>query len=124
MNYKLLGFCSIIVAGATILYFFNPEKTILLPKCPIYILTGFKCPSCGTQRAIYYLLHLNIQKAFLYNIFLLISAPYATALVIVSCFDPKGKLSKLKKICYTPITVYIFLFLYVLWGIARNFINT
>jgi len=111
------------VAGAVILYFFNPEKTIWLPKCPFYMLTGFKCPACGTQRAIYNLLHFNIRKAFYYNPFMLISVPYATALVVTTWFDPKGKMRKIKSFCYNSIIINIYLILIVLWWIIRNIIK-
>jgi len=113
----------VIAAGAVILYFFNPEKTIWLPKCPFYMLTGFKCPACGTQRAIYNLLHFNIRKAFYYNPFMLISAPYATALVVTTWFDPNGKLKRIKNICHNSTVINIYLILTVLWWIIRNVIK-
>ena len=120
---KIVIIVAVIVVGAVILYFSNPEKTIWLPKCPFYMLTGLKCPACGTQRALYNLLHFNIQKAFHYNPFMLISIPYAATLVIVTWFDPKGKLEKIKSLCYNHITVYIYLILIVLWWIVRNIIK-
>jgi len=120
---KKAGAILLIVAGAVILYFFNPEKTVWLPKCPFYLLTGFRCPACGTQRAIYNLLHFNIRKAFSFNPFMLISVPYATTLVVVTWLDPNRKTGKMKKICYNPITIYIYLILMVLWWIIRNIIK-
>jgi len=121
--YRKTVFISLILAGAAILYFFNPENTIWLPKCPFYLLTGFQCPACGTQRAIYHLLHFNLQKAFYYNPFMLISMPYATALVVVTWFNPKGRLDKIKNLCYNSTVVYIYLILIILWWIIRNMIR-
>ena len=113
----------VIVAGATILYFFNPEGTIWLPKCPFYVLTGCKCPACGTQRAIYSLLHLDVIHAIRYNLFMLISMPYAISLIAVTWFDPKNKLNRIKKICHSPITINIYVVLIILWWIVRNLIK-
>ncbi|MCL1932718.1 MAG: DUF2752 domain-containing protein [Candidatus Azobacteroides sp.] len=120
---KIVIVAAVIVAGAVLLFFFNPEETRGLPKCPFYMLTGLKCPACGTQRAVYNLLHLNIQKAFYCNPFMLISTPYAAALVAVTWFDPKGKSEKIKRLCYNSITVYTYLVLTVLWWIVRNIIK-
>jgi hypothetical protein len=114
---------AIILAGVVTLSFFNPEKTIWLPKCPFYLLTGFQCPACGTQRALYHLLHFNMHKAFCYNPFLVISMPYALLLIAVTWFDPKGKLKKLKKICYSPIIIKTYLVLIIGWWIIRNIIQ-
>lgn len=114
----------VIVAAVcgVLLFFFDPEETVWLPKCPFHLLTGLECPSCGFQRAVYSLLHLRFADAFRYNPFLFIAAPYAIALVAVTWFDPHGRLGRLRKLCYSKITVYIYLALFVLWGIVRNII--
>lgn len=35
--------------------------------CPIYILTGFPCPTCGTTRSMYWILQGNPLLAFKFN---------------------------------------------------------
>lgn len=120
-NKKWLFLC-LVLTMATVLFFFDPEKTTWLPKCPFYLLTGYKCPSCGIQRAIYQLLHGNFYKAFRYNAFLVISVPYATLLAIVTWFDSKNKLIHLKRICYNHLTVYIYTTMMIVWWIVRNIV--
>lgn len=120
--YKKLLFVGSALAIAAVLFFFNPEKTIWLPKCPFYVLTGYKCPSCGIQRAIYQLLHGNFYAAFRCNAFLVLSVPYAVSLIVVTWFDPKNRLGRLRKICYDRITVYVYLAAMIVWWVVRNIV--
>jgi Protein of unknown function (DUF2752) len=53
----------------------NPA-THYFPRCPLLVITGFKCPGCGSQRALYCMLHGQWRQAFLYNPLLLICLPY------------------------------------------------
>ena len=39
----------------------------LLPVCPTRALLGIDCPGCGTLRAVYSLLHLDLGGALRYN---------------------------------------------------------
>jgi hypothetical protein len=121
--YKKTMIIIAVVAGVAVLCFFNPENTIWLPKCPFFLLTGYQCPACGSQRAIYHLLHFDIVAAFRYNPFMLISIPYAIALITVTRFDVKDKLLKLYKFCYNSITVYTYVSLFIFWWILRNIIE-
>jgi hypothetical protein len=34
-----------------------------MPKCPFKMITGFSCPGCGIQRALYAIMHGNIKEA-------------------------------------------------------------
>jgi hypothetical protein len=113
----------VIAAGAVVLYFFDPEKTIWLPKCPFHLLTGYQCPSCGTQRSIFHLLHFDLYTALHYNFFAIISIPYAITLVVATWFNPKGKLDNIKRFCYSNITIYTYVILVVLWWVVRNVVG-
>ena len=116
---RILIVC-IILAVLIVLFFFNPYETFWLPKCPFYLLTGLKCPSCGIQRAIYQFLHGNIIEAWKCNAFLVISIPYAVLLIIVTWFDPKNRLERLRKICNHRYTVWSYVAAMVIWVIVRN----
>ena len=59
---KLRGvlLCAVAAAAAAelaLLCFFNPEESSFFPPCLFHSATGLKCPGCGSQRAIYLLLH-------------------------------------------------------------------
>ena len=76
-----------------VVYFlFDPSSSGFFPKCPFYVLTGLKCPGCGSQRALHALLHLHVDRAFSENPLLVIAVPYLlTAFVF---FLKKGKNEK------------------------------
>ena len=55
---------AVALAVMAVVYFvFDPTTTRLFPKCAFYALTGFKCPGCGSQRAIHALLHADVLAA-------------------------------------------------------------
>lgn len=112
-----------LIIGLLLLFSFDPEKTTWMPKCPLYVLTGLKCPFCGIQRATHSLLHLNFSQAVRYNPFLIFAIPYAVSLVIVTWIAPKDKMIGLRRLCYSTKTVYFYLVCMIIWGIVRNIIG-
>lgn len=80
----------IIVVGvcAAIYFCFDPAKgDIFFPKCPFLMLTGHRCPGCGSQRAIHSLLHGNVIHALRQNALAVIAIP-VIALSIATQFFP------------------------------------
>jgi hypothetical protein len=66
-----------LAAVALVAYFLlDPAIVPVFPKCPFYLLTGLKCPGCGSQRALHALLNLQVGRAFRENPLLVISLPY------------------------------------------------
>lgn len=63
------------IIGLVFLYLYNPQDISVFPRCPFYALTGYKCPGCGTLRAIHALLHFRVAAAFKLNPFLFFSIP-------------------------------------------------
>lgn len=98
---------------------FDPASTYFMPKCIFYHLTGWECPACGIQRAIYALLHGDFMKAIGYNYFLLVSVPYFVAVAITTFC--KG--TAIEKACFYvqhPLTVKTILVLTMIWWVIRN----
>lgn len=83
------------VIGIVFLYFYNPQDVAFFPRCPFYALTGYKCPGCGTLRAIHALLHFRITDAFALNPFMLISIPMMMAMLISRRFAFNATVGKI-----------------------------
>ena len=52
------------LAAAASLFAFEPATTWWFPSCPLYALTGWSCPLCGSLRAIHALFHGAPRVAF------------------------------------------------------------
>lgn len=70
------------VAGVVLLRFYDPAANSLFPRCPFYVLTGLKCPGCGTLRAIHSALNGRFGEAIAWNPILVIAIPVVVALLI------------------------------------------
>jgi hypothetical protein len=46
-----------VLAGVAILLAFDPATTWWFPSCPLYAITGWQCPLCGSLRALHALVH-------------------------------------------------------------------
>lgn len=82
------------------------------------MLTGLKCPGCGSQRAIHALFHINIAEAFRYNALLVCSIPIIIILTYAEIIR-KSKPNLYVKI-HRPVYIYIYLAIVILWWILRN----
>jgi Protein of unknown function (DUF2752) len=51
------------LAGAAVIFFFNPAKNNFYPVCQFHRLTGLECPGCGATRAAHALLHGDFSAA-------------------------------------------------------------
>ncbi len=113
-----MGIGIFLLIGIVVYYLLDPSTNSLFPKCPFYYLTGFKCPGCGSQRAIHSLLHLNIGQAFRYNALLVLSLP---AVVFLSVIE---MVRKIYPQLYTKVnnayTIWGTFTVVVIWWIFRN----
>lgn len=110
----------LIIALAIIYYLFNPAKYGFFPKCPFHTLTGLDCPGCGSQRAIYSLLHGDLRQAISYNLLLVISLPF---LLVQLSYKIRSFILKRDirwKILYHPLTPKIIFVIVMIFWIARN----
>ena len=115
-----LGIIAVILFA--ILYRINdPSKSDYFPKCPFYELTGFKCPGCGSQRAIHHLLNAEIYQAIKENLLLVISIPYIlTGFVFDLIRNPGERILKWRKVLFGKKAIYIILTVIIAFWILRN----
>lgn len=104
-----------------VFFAFNPSTTALFPKCPFLMLTGFRCPGCGSQRAVHSLLHLDIAQAFSYNALLVLSLPILLLLGYAELARKKNPLFYRK--IHRPVFIWSYFVIVVAWGICRNIFN-
>lgn len=112
--------CAIIVGLLLIIYFYvNPATSHLMPKCVFKVLTGYDCPSCGSQRVLHALLNGRFYDAIMFNPFIFLVAPYLIA-VIYASFSKSRIATSIKPITHHHITISIYLIIYLVWWVVRN----
>ena len=94
--------------GIAELCFLDPVGTPGFPRCPVFALTGWRCPGCGTSRALHAALHGRLADALRLNAAL----PVALALVAYALAFPRRALR--------PAFAWTVLALVLAWGVARN----
>ena len=84
-NTIFLAIVAILFVAVAIFFYakFDPESSgVRFPKCGFYVLTGYKCPGCGTQRALHHLLQGDLLSAFKQNVLVFLFIPYLILLTL------------------------------------------
>ena len=120
---QITAFVYIILIGALLMiyYWFDPSEVELFPKCPFYMLTGLKCPGCGSQRAIHSLLHLDFIGAIRYNLLLVLFMPFISVLSYAEFMKTKHPDFYVR--IHSVSIILSVLFIVILWWIVRNIIG-
>ena len=117
MKKMILG--SIVLLVLLLIYYnYNPSKMTIFPKCPFLLLTGLKCPGCGSQRAIHCLLHFDIKGAISYNLLLVASFPIIAILVYAEIV--RNKKQTLYIYLHRSKYIWILLGVVISWWVVRN----
>lgn len=113
----------VVAAIAIYSYFVDTRGAALAPKCPVFLTTGYKCPGCGTQRALHELVHGNFVDFALYNPILVIAIPYIFILVYLQYLGGADRFPKANKIfAGSPAALAWFIIIIAYW-IIRNVLN-
>lgn len=98
------------------------EHTKFAIPCPIYTITGLKCPGCGVTHLCIALLHLDFKGAYQSNQMLFIISPFLMGVLIKYVFDyirtGQWKMSRIQN-----AILYIAIVLLIIFGIWRNIYN-
>jgi uncharacterized membrane protein (GlpM family) len=98
-------------------HYFDPSHSHLAPKCPFWLLTGYYCPGCGSQRAIHAFLNGHIWEGIRYNYLLVPALLYVMALTIV----PKE--GRVYSALSGSTACWIIFAVFIAWWIGRNLLG-
>ena len=101
-------------------YTYNPAKESFFPSCPLYVTTGYKCPGCGSQRAIHALLHGDIGAAWHHNPLLVILIPYFILAILAEYFKIHLLGKKVSLFLTSKWVIWGFFVVIILYWILRN----
>lgn len=108
-----------------ILYrFLDPESVTFgrfFPKCPVKLLTGLDCPSCGVQRALHSLLTGDIIGALHYNLFIPFSLLYLLGMWITYCLCSTE--SAWRRYFWGMKGGLTYIIFYLVWFVVRNLLG-
>ena len=114
------------VAGALLVailfwvYFILDPAQDFFTKCPFLWLTGWKCPGCGSQRAMHQLLHGNLLEALYFNFIFVLAFPYVIFGLILEYTDWGSAQIAIRRSWYGYWATLIVLVVVIGFGIARN----
>lgn len=111
-----------IVSGIYLYAKYDPESYRLFPKCPFFLLTGYKCPGCGSQRAFYHLFNGDLTTAFKYNPLIMILLPYIITGIYIEYLTDRTKphLMHLRHILFGKWAALFLALIIVSYTIIRN----
>ena len=125
-RYKIILWIFLFLVFLIAIYIYShihPNSSPFFPKCSFLMLTGIKCPGCGSQRAIHALLHADIKTAFSYNALLVLSIPYVILLLCVRIYQLFNPYSPLILKVQKNLYIWIFFAIAMTFFVARNIFN-
>lgn len=104
-----------------IYYAVDPSSSSVFPRCGFLSLTGYKCPGCGSQRAVHALLHGDVATAFRFNAMLLISIPWVAYCLLAE--TQRVRNPRLYVRLNSHLVILLFFVAVLLWWVLRNIFN-
>ena len=116
----ILAIAALLVFGF-IYYAVDPSSSAAFPKCGFLTLTGYKCPGCGSQRAIHALLNGDVAAAFRHNAMLFIAVPWI--LLCLFAETQRVRNPRLYARLHPSLLIWLFLATLLAWWLLRNIFN-
>ena len=117
----ILLVAALLLVLGLVYYALDPSSSTLFPRCTFLSLTGYKCPGCGSQRAVHALLHGDLVAAFRYNALLLIAIPW-----IALCLFAESRRTRNPRLyarLNASLLIWLFLAMVLIWWLLRNIFN-
>ena len=112
----------VIIAGIYLYAHYNPEEYPIFPKCPVYLLTGYKCPGCGSQRAFYHLFHGDILTAFRFNPLMFLLVPYVLSGIYIEYIANRAspRTAHFRELLFGKWAILVLAIIIVFYTLLRN----
>ena len=121
-RYLVIALAVAVLAVFGAIYFvLDPAQSTVFPRCTFLSLTGYKCPGCGSQRAIHALLHGDVVTAVGYNAMLVVSIPWLALCIYAE--SQRTRNPRLYTRLNAPLLIWLFLAMVVMWWLLRNIFN-
>ena len=111
----------VVLVGFLLLALGNPNSDNWWLKCPLFQLTHWQCPLCGSQRALHAFFHGEWSEAWHYNPVLWILSPYAGVWMYAILFPSASSLPWVKVVRSDRMLVFVIVLL-LIWSVFRNLI--
>jgi hypothetical protein len=108
-----------LLGGLAVVYRFPPTEYSFYPRCPIYLATHWQCPGCGCTRALYSLLHFDVQSALHYNALFTLLFPFACVWFGFICYRIL-RYDQFPELVFPRSAVVCLAVTVVLFTVARN----
>ena len=99
----------------------DPASSRLFPRCLFLEVTGYKCPGCGSQRAIHALLNGDVASAWRMNAMLVASLPLLVLLLVAEVVRKKHAAFYAR--VNSGGVIMVMGVLIIAWWITRNIFN-
>lgn len=114
----LIGVLAAVVGAAAIFYYLADPATDIMPRCVFNMLTGWKCPGCGSQRMIHALLHGDLTDAWHHNAFFILLIPLLLLLGFAEIL--RKRIPGFYRRLHSPNIIISLLGVTMLWWLLRN----
>jgi hypothetical protein len=120
----ITGISAAALMGAlAVVYKFPPAENTFYPRCLFYTTTHWLCPGCGSTRALYALLHLDVRSALHYNALFTLAAPVVFVWLAFCCYRVM-RYDRLPHVAIPRTLMVSAVAIALLFTIARNTIFT
>lgn len=108
-----------LAAGSTVVAYYDPTTSHMLPVCPLFALTGFACPGCGLTRGFHALFHGDLVTAVDFNAFVPVWALiFMWVAVSLALYAVRGQ--GLPMWPTNPRFMWVFMCFMLVFGVLRN----
>jgi len=109
---------AVLLVGGAIYFALDPAQHEFFPRCVFLNLTGYKCPGCGSQRALHALLHGDVVGAFKFNAMLLVAIPWLAVCIYGEAIRTSNP-ARYARI-NSPRLIMLLLVAILAWWLLRN----